>query len=225
MEIVRRRMSDRRLAPLLALALTFAVSLATMLAPAGDGPRDSSAQTDIDDWPAMTITYIAEGSMVRVEYESRNEWRSQVVSGVSPGVVTEFVDGTYRTFERQIVNGDAATVERRRETYSDGVVVPARWLHPEFAVGLEYRRYTVTTDATADRATYSMRYTIPCPPDTPGHPPIPDLPEVCNTQVTFEELETFVFRTDIEPPMVVDYISDVEGEATIVAQVVDVEFR
>ncbi|MCO5178183.1 MAG: hypothetical protein M9890_14605, partial [Thermomicrobiales bacterium] len=63
---------------------------------------------------------------------------------------------------------------------------------------------------------------VPCPIQEAGHPPMPQ-PAACDHGDTYREVESWTFRTDITPPMVISGYNEIDGKVVSTVEVLNVE--
>lgn len=175
------------------------------------------------DWPALSVDYRTPHGRGHLEYTNAHDWTAR-----SPGSVMTFSGTTlsHDAANTVFANGEPAIVH---EDLHDGIAVPERWLHPRFAATLLFRNYAVTPGSTPQTLQFQMRWTAPCPPQSPPGTPDTPRPASCETPATaatgtdtYTELETYIFRTDITPPLAILGTSEIDGVTTVLFEVLSV---
>lgn len=183
-------------------------------------PVKSGEANTASDWPAMTVVYRSDGTLVRLEYLDAHHWRKEILeSTYNPEMVGKVItfDGmAYTESIPNTVNVESGNPALYTEVLPNGKEVPERWLRPEYTQSLEAKHFVVSAGDTSNEAVYRQVWTVPCPPapnETDPHPPISQ-PAACDTGTTYAEVETYVFRTDVTPPLAIAAYTEVGGETT-----------
>jgi hypothetical protein len=166
--------------------------------------------------------------VVKLSYQDERHWRKDVLVNeldreMEGLVITydgsthaQYIPNTFdpRTGEQQVITDEFPT----------GVVVPDRWLHPNFINLLRQKGFAEVTSVLPNRVTFSKTSTLDCAMfEGPIHAPLPNVPDQCDTAATFQETETYTFRTDVVPPIPVSATIAQGGTVTWSAEVLEVD--
>lgn len=181
---------------------------------------DSARKQAATDWQPVTITYQSDSTIARVEYRDTQYWRKEIIEDrrhpEAVGTVMSFGDQTYRQTQSDIATD-------YEDTVTDGIAVPERWLHPGFEAVLQFTHYVAHTGDAPNTAVYAQVFpSVPCPVQEAGHPSMPQ-PAACDHGDTYREVESWTFRTDITPPMVIWGYNEVDGKVMSTVEVLSVE--
>lgn len=205
---------------LLAIASLLASLLVMALIMSRSAEADSAKAQAGADWQPVTVTYRSGSTIAQLEYMDARHWRKEIIEDrlhpEAVGSVMSFGDQTFRQTQR-----DTATAYE--DTLTDGVAVPERWLHPGFDAVLQYKHYVASPGDAPNTIVYQQVFpTVPCPVQEVGHPRIPQ-PAACDHGNTYREVESWTFRTDITPPMVISGYNEIDGKIVSTVEVLSVE--
>jgi len=181
------------------------------------------------DWPAMFVIYRTGDTIVRLEYQDAYQWRKEVIESPRDpemvGKVMTVHDMTYTESIPNTVDRESREPATYTETLPSGKVAPERWLHPDYAQFLETKHFVASAGDVPNEIAYRQVWTVPCAPApsaTDSHPTIPQ-PAACDSGTTYEEVESYVFRTDVTPPIAVAGYTEVDGKMTWQFEVLEID--
>lgn len=178
------------------------------------------------DWSSLAVTYRMGNTVVRLDYQDAYHWRKEILENRDDselaGTVMTFEDSTYREYPVNTIDKRTGQAFVYEETLTGGIEVPERWLHPGFLAVLIQNHFVSSDNNESGTLKVQQTLTIPCTPQEPGHPPIPQ-PAACERSDTYREVETWTFRTDITPPMVIAGRSEADGQVQWQVEVLSVE--
>lgn len=205
----------RKALPLLSL---IALTAATLLIAEGSDDSTEAAEPTPLSWPQMQMTYEETGSfrglsqppetkVWRLSYQGMTDWKKELVaSSVDPRAVGD----VYR-YDGSAFIADQARTEDDIVRPSDGPVAPDSWLMPGRHLNLEQQGYAMFEEPALNQVRYVQSQVINCQADPTNQATGVSQPATCATAPTYERRETFIYRTDVVPPVPVEVISEING--------------
>jgi hypothetical protein len=205
----------------MALAITAAVLIPAQAAGDQAGPSESASGQQAESpsvWPPMTVVFLygesgLPGIKTTLEYLDEYHWRS--------------VGGGYLSF----FNGEFVVTRDSSDTYlvqrhdGSGALLPLRWFRPDWFSMIAGYGFGHDPALSGDGIEgYSLDYEWACPTDDLVELGL-DVPAACDAgEAFFMTRESYRFRTDIEPPLVIEAFSEIDGEKVGHYQVLEVDF-
>lgn len=185
----------------------------------------SPSTSGVGDWPPMTVVYRVDGVEARLAYVNARQWRTDVLKNPAApdmvGFVSIFDGTTYTDYTPNTVDLKTGQPAKMVRDLPDGVALPERWLRPDFATMLAQRNFVVS--AFDGRLQYRNTLTYACATPEPGRPALPNQPAACASGNTFDEVETYTFRTDVTPPIVSSFTIERDGKVISQAEIVSLD--